>query len=528
MHPRLLTALCVLAGTLPAQPAAADGPQTAPEASAHGRTSTLADVQAFLAALTSLPHADRLQVAEFGRSHEDRPLLSVRAALPGPADGDRLRALVLGNIHAGEVEGKEAVQVLLREIALGRHADLLRRVEVTFVPIYNVDGNERIDRKNRASQNGPDGGVGQRANAQGLDLNRDFVKTEAPETRALLGLITRLDPHLFLDLHTTNGSHHGYHLTYAPALNPNVDPGIAALSRTLLDGVRVAMDRDHGLQCFDYGNFETRDWEGSGAPESKGQRGWWTYDWRARYLVNGFGLRNRIGVLSEAYSYCDFATRIAATRAFVLETLRWCAREHGRIAAACALADRRLAQPDAPVWFGHDTVFGDPEWLPVLVGGVERVELPDGLGVRLRRTAEARPETMPVVRRFRARQQEALPAAWALPDPPAAVRERLLLHGIVTTTLAEPRQAAVAVFGVTQKRKPKRPFQGHQELELRGEWQKETRLLPAGTLLVDARQPLGRLAATLLEPRSEDGLSTWNFLEERTGDDYPIVRVTAH
>ena len=130
-----------------------------------------------------------------------------------------MRILVNANIHAGEVEGKEATQMILREIAFGEHEELLRGADLMFVPVYNPDGNDRIDKKNRASQNGPDGGVGERANAQGLDLNRDFLKAESPECRALLRLFRMHDPHLFMDLHTTNGSHHGYQLTYSPSLS---------------------------------------------------------------------------------------------------------------------------------------------------------------------------------------------------------------------------------------------------------------------------------------------------------------------
>jgi Zinc carboxypeptidase len=498
-------------------------PQTRPERTDHRETSRAEDVTAFLTALRALPHGDRLQISAAGKSHEGREQPLVRVAL-ADAPKDALRALVIANIHAGEVEGKEAVQVLLREFAQGEHEDLLRKCVLWFVPLYNIDGNERIDAKNRPEQNGPDA-VGQRANAQGLDLNRDFVKAEAPETRTLLRLMNEIDPHLFFDLHTTDGSWHGYHLTYAPSLSPNMDRGVARLSRELLDAATASMKPQ--FATFDYGNFETRDWDGSGAPESQqGVRGWWSYDHRARYCVNGFGLRNRIGILSEAYSNADYKTRIEATRSFVLSVLQAAAARDRHVRECCALADRRLTAPDAQVYFGFDTVFGDPESLSLRTGDCDKIDLPNNLGKRFAMKPETKEETMPVFRRFRSRQQIALPLAWAIPAPPAALREELERHGVHCVVLTAQREAHAAAFAVSAKKKPKRPFQGHQELVLAGTWGAAASVpLPVGTLWVDARQPLGMVAAQLLEAQSEDSLSTWNFLESVTGDTYPVLRV---
>jgi len=515
--PPLLAAL-LLAAAPPAQ----RPPQTVPETSEYARTSRAAEVAQFVTACTTLPHGDRLHVRSAGKTAQDRDQLLVEVALPS-APTPRLRALVLGNIHAGEVEGKEAIQQLVREFALGEHADVLARCDLWLLPIYNVDGNEAEGPKNRAGQNGPDL-VGQRANAQGLDLNRDFVKAEAPETRNLLRLFVDVDPHLFVDLHTTNGSYHGYHLTYAPCLSPNQDPDLATISRALLDDAQIAL-RGGGYATFDYGNFETRDWDGGGAPESGGVRGWYSYDHRARYGVNYFGLRNRIGILSEAYSYADFRTRIAATHAFVLALLRGLVARADDVLAATAAADRRLAA-DEPVAFGYDTTFSPPERMPVLVGAVNREEGAGERPLRFVRAGDGTAETMPVFRSFAAKASVALPAAWAILEPTAEVIALLERHGVVAARLDATRVVAAQTFTVTKKRKPKRPFQGHQELHLEGAWGEAVSVeLPAGTLLVEAKQPLGRLCATLLEPKSEDSLSTWNYFEAKTTDVYPVLRV---
>lgn len=529
-HARTLALLSLLSLCASASAQAADtpdgaaAPRTVPERSDYERTSTADDVAAFVEDCRQLPHGDRLSVAVAGSSGDGREMLLVKASLPADPDTERLRALVIGNIHAGEVEGKEALQVLLREFANGEHEPLLRRCDVWFVPIYNVDGNEAMRAGNRRGQNGPDV-VGTRHNGQDLDLNRDFVKADAAETRVLLGLFRELDPHLFVDLHTTNGSHHGYQLTYAPSLSTNQDPAIAAFSRDLLERVRGAARSEHGFEMFDYGNFETRDWDGGGAPESgPGARGWYSYDHRARYGVNYFALRNRIAVLSEAYSYDDFETRIRATRAFVLELLRGIVADEAELRAAAELADARPTS-GARMWLGSDTTFAPPEELPVLVSQVEKVER-DDKPVRYRRTGDADEQTMPVFRRFRSRRAERLPEAWAIPAPTPEVLQRLRWHGITFAAVDTAQTVSAQRFRVDKKRKPKRPYQGHQALELEGEWlPAEDVRLALGTVIVPGDQRLARLAAVLLEPRSEDSLSTWNFFEHQTDSHYPVLRL---
>lgn len=502
-----------------------DGPRTVPEQSGHQRTSSPEDTAAFLRACQQLRHGDRVHVEVAGKSEQGRDLLLVQLRLPNAAPTP-LRAFVIGDIHAGEVEGKEALQQLVREVALGQHEDLLANCALWLLPIYNPDG-DAAQGPHRPGQNGPDL-VGKRENGAGLDLNRDFVKAEAASTRTLLRLLGDVDPHLFVDLHTTNGSYHGYHLTFAPSLSPNVDPGIAGLSRALLDDARTSMREDHGFETFDYGNFETRDFDGGRAPESpRGQRGWYSYDHRARYCVNGFALRNRIGVLSEAYSYCDFATRIAATHAFVRCLWRRLVERRAEVLATTAAADQALVQ-GAPTTFGFDTRFGPPETLPVLVGEVDEIAATANGPMRRAKKGDGRAETMPVCRTFVAHDRRVLPYAWAIANPTPEVQQRLSLHGVTFATLDAPMRLRAQRFVVAQKQKPKRPFQGHHELRLVGHWTVVDDVeLPAGGILVSARQPLARLAATLLEPESEDSLSTWNFFEAATDAHFPVLRVVA-
>src|SRR5207247_1103997 len=136
---------------------------------------------------------------------------------------------------------------------------------------------------------------GQRADAKNLDRNRDYFKAEAPETRASLARVyTTWDPALMVDLHTTDGTLHGYQLTYAPPLDPNGPAGPSTFVRDrMLPALRKTLQDKYHESIFDYGNVETPQ-----APQS-----WDTYAPLGWYGTNYVGLRGRMAILSEAYSH---------------------------------------------------------------------------------------------------------------------------------------------------------------------------------------------------------------------------------
>ena len=226
----LVVAILPFLGQLPDK---GDALKTVAERSEYRATARYDDVAAWCQAFaktTPLAH-----LTELGRSAEGRsiPLLivadpPVKSAAEAARSG-KLVCFVIGNIHAGEVCGKEALPMLLREICSSPHPALLKDVILAVAPIYNTDGNERVSKTNRPGQVGPEDGMGQRANARGLDLNRDFVKLEAPETQGLVRFLNQWNPHLFIDTHTTNGSYHRYTITYEGPKNPAGDPAVIAL-----------------------------------------------------------------------------------------------------------------------------------------------------------------------------------------------------------------------------------------------------------------------------------------------------------
>lgn len=210
--------------------------QTVAEKSGYTETARHADVMALCRELTRR-HPDAAYFGELGRSGEDRPIPllvladpPVRSAAEAERSG-KLVVLALGGIHAGEICGKEALPMLARELLAQPGRPLLKNVVLALVPLYNPDGNERVSPTNRPTQPGPKTGVGRRENAGGLDLNRDFIKLDAPESRALVGFLNAWNPHVFIDAHTTNGSYHRFAITYDGPKNPAGDPRVIEYSK---------------------------------------------------------------------------------------------------------------------------------------------------------------------------------------------------------------------------------------------------------------------------------------------------------
>jgi hypothetical protein len=510
-----LVLLTVLAPGLPAQ-----GPATRAEQSDYRETSRYQDVLDFLHALDPGPH---LHLRWVGYSFEGRALPLVVAArglqTGSPSEvraAARLRVLVFANIHGGEVEGKEAAQMLLRSIASGQHESWLDSLAILVVPILNADGNERVAVANRARQNGPEGGVGTRENAQGLDLNRDHTKLTSPEIRALVGIMSDYDPHVVVDLHSTNGTRHAYHLTYSPPLHPSTHTGITDLLRVRwLPEVTGRIHRERGWHFYYYGNAY--------APAGL-ERGWYTFDHRPRFNTNYVGLRNRVAILSEAYSYLDFRGRVEATLAFIEAILDF-ARDH-----APAIRDV-VRQADEADLVGRDLAvraeFNRDGVAEILMGGWEE-RLSRVSGQRyIARTDAVSPETMPEYGTFRATETERVPGAYFIPAHLARVVDVLKLHGITMDRLDAPVEALVERFVVDSTRVADREFQGHRESQVFGRWQQESVTLSAGTLVLPMDQPLARLAFHLLEPRSDDGLVNWNILDPQVAPGsphFPVLR----
>jgi len=509
----------VLFGLLLASRLAAQS--TRPERSGFKETSSHADVLAFLDSLARATSDTRF--ATLTTSPEGRRVPWVLAARPlpaGPLEAHRSGKPIVylqANIHGGEVEGKEVAQMLLRDLTQGRLRPLLDSIVLLVVPIYNADGNERMGPgyQNRPGQNGP-ALVGQNPNGLWLNLNRDYVKLEAPETRAAAELIAAWDPDLFVDLHTTNGSYHGYVLTYAPGLNPNSNPATDFVRNRFLPVVRERMQRRHGEQTFSYGNFRSQD------PDSLGL-GWETYDARPRFGTNWMGLRGRLAVLGEGYSNADFKTRIQATYNFVAEILSLAAEQRSAIKSMVQASSRWKADS-----ITVRSVLAPSTIQPVIAEITRSAGEGTGGFARRQRTGVYRSIRMPVFDRFTAARKEQLPAAYLVPSRLRSVVDLLRRQGVAVDSLTDPWRGPIRAFAV-ESLTVGPLFEGHRTVQAEGRWTSEARdtATTAGWYLVPTAQPLGVLAAYLLEPASEDGVVTWNFLDReiQPGTAYPILRL---
>lgn len=499
---------------------------TRPESTAYRETSRHADVMAFVSAVTRGQR--RMRVTMLGYSTEGRALpLIVVGNVPDASPeavtrSGKTRVYVQANIHAGEVEGKEALLMLLRDLATGRHAAWLDSLVLLIAPIYNADGNERIALTNRPLQNGPVGGMGQRANAQGLDLNRDHMKLEAAESRAFAALLTQYDPHVTLDLHTTDGSVHGYLLTYEGPLHPGTDTGIVQLLRGswFPEVTQVVKSRD-GWDFFYYGNLP----EGPEGRRDSTERGWYTFDYRPRFNNSYVGLRNRFGILSEAYAYASFEDRIHATLRFVEECLDYAWRHAAPIRRATEAADARsLAGDSLPL---RARIHRGERPLDIVLGAVGEDRNPYTGQRLLRRLDYRRVESMADWTTFEGAEYERVPRAYFVPPELRGVIERLEAHGVRLAQLANPVTTSVERFRIDSSRTAERAFQNHRERTVWGGYEPAQVTLAAGTAVISTAQPLGRLVFYLLEPRSDDGLLDWNLLDEGLGANpraYPVTR----
>jgi zinc carboxypeptidase len=492
---------------------------TRAERSGYRETSSYADVLSFLDSL-QLRTRD-LRVGTMGVSPEGRPIPYVIASRPlvtAPFQAQRSGKPVIylqANIHAGEVEGKEVAQMLLRDLTVGQLRPLLDSLVLLVVPIYNIDGNERWGpgEKNRPGQNGPER-VGQNTNGQWLNLNRDYVKMEAPETRASSGLLLEWDPDLFIDLHTTNGSYHGYLLTYAPGLNPNSNPAVALVRDRLLPTLRQRMQQRYQQPTFSYGNFRNQN------PDSLAQ-GWETYDARPRFGTNWMGLRGRLSILSEGYSNADFRTRVSATYHFVREVLRLAAEQRAQIKNAVDQSDR--SRPDSIV---VRSKLAPPSAQEVIAEITQDTGAGNGGYAPRRRTGVYRTIRMPVFDRFTADRKEARPACYLIPARLSEIVQLLRRQGITVERVSNPLRLSAQTFEVTRLLVDSL-FEGHRSVQVDGQWKEPVDTsITTGWFLVSTDQPLGTLAGYLLEPGSEDGMVTWNLLDRElaVGSRYPILR----
>ena len=477
--------------------------QTTAEQSNYKATTRHKDVEKLLRRFAKL--SPRIQLQTFGRTVENRPLLVAITGQgvkePKDVKPDHLVVLLLGNIHSGECAGKESLLMLLREMATQADHPLFKKLVLLMVPNYNADGNERVGKLHRPGQIGPVAGMGRRENAQQLDLNRDFIKLDSPEARALVNLANRWSPHAFIDLHTTNGSQHRYALTYDVAHNPAVPPGPVRLLRNkILPEVTRRLEKKK-IDTFYYGNFDAK------------HTRWSTFGHQPRYSTEYMGMRGSLAILSEAYSYISFRRRITATGQFVRECLTAFQRHSGAVRKTVATA--RSSNPP-PMWQLSIRAKLARFSQAVVVKGYQTKG-----GKRT-----ARDYSVEFWGKFVPTRQVNVPFAYVIPFDQSRAVDRLRMHGIRIHQLKKSTTAKLEIATKLVIRRG-RPFQRHRLASIESKTKSVNQRIPAGSYIVPLNQSLSRLIVYLLEPSSDDGLAKWNFFDHvlKQGGRYPVARL---
>lgn len=448
---------------------------------------------------------------EFGRTPEGRPMLALAVSKSGALTAEQAKKknvpvlLVQGGIHAGEIDGKDAGFLALRHALDGKIAGALDKQVLLFVPVFNVDGHERFGPNNRPNQRGPVE-MGWRVTAQNYNLNRDYVKADAPEMQAMLALVNTWDPLAYIDLHVTDGA------KFEPDVSIQVEPvhgGDAALREAgtaLRDNVIADLRKQGSDPKHYYISFAKTDEPQSGFVDEMST---------ARFSTGYFYLRNRFGMLVETHSWKDYPTRVKITYNTIVSLMDQVGRHGAEWRRTALAADARAA-----AMAGGE--------FPLSYKTTDKVQTVDFRGYEYRRVPSEvsgamwtqYDETKPQLWQVPLREEivpdfiiRAPAGGYLVPAAQAAmVGAKLRQHGVSFKVLAAaPGKVDVEAFRATKTKLTPQSFEGHQMLAVEGAWNAEAREVGQGALFVPIAQPKARLVMTMLEPQGADSLLAWGL-----------------
>jgi len=496
----------------PARGATRDALQTVAERSGFLRTGRYAEVEN-LCARFQAAWPDAVRCVEFGRTPEGRPMLALVASRTGALTPEAARArglpvlLVQGGIHAGEIDGKDAGFLALRQALEGKAArGALDRQVLVFVPVFNVDGHERFGRWNRPNQRGPEE-MGWRTTAQNYNLNRDYAKADTPEMQAMLRLVEAWDPIAAIDLHVTDGAKFQHDVAIQVEPVHAGDAALRAAGTAFRDAVMADLRKAGSLPLDVYPSFIEGDNPASGIADGVST---------PRFSTGYFWLRNRFAMLVETHSWKDYPTRVRITHDTVVSVLDQVAAHGAEWRATQQAADARAAAlAGQPVPLEYKA--GDAVRNIAFLGYAYTRTPSDISGTLMTRYDERKPQTWTIPLHDQvipSLEVKAPGAGYLVPAAYAAdVGRRLALHGIAYRTLAEARAPApLGVFRATSTSFGAGSVEGHQRVKLEGAWTTRERGVGPGALFVPIAQPKARLVMSLLEPQAPDSIAAWGEL----------------
>jgi len=449
---------------------------------------------------------------EFGRTPEGRPILALvatktNAFTPYLAKEKHIPVtLIQGGIHAGEIDGKDAGFIALRELLDNATAkDTLDKQVFIFIPVFNVDGHERFGRWNRPNQRGPEE-MGWRTTAQNYNLNRDYVKADSVEMQAMLRLINQWDPLVSVDLHVTDGAKFEHDISVQVEPLHAGDDGLKVAGKRLQENVLADLSKTGSLPQPFYMSFEKEDDPTSGFVDSVPP---------PRFSHGYFQLRNRFGILVETHSWKNYATRVRISKntiSSILEQVAQYGNEWKKTAIEADARSIKMAGTTIPVTYKTT----DKARLINFRGYAYTRKPSDISGALMTRYDESKPQIWQVKLR-----DEIIPDAFiTLPQAgyivPASyariVIHKLRIHGIQFQTLtAAVNNMAIERCNTTKATLSPQSTESHQTLQLQGEWMADQASFGKGSLFVPAAQPKAALVAALFEPQAPDALVRWGF-----------------
>ena len=488
---------------------------TACEKSRFVKTPRLSETMDYFRNLAD--YSPMVSVSSFGVSPQGRDLPLVIVDKDGLKDPEQIRkkerviVLIESCIHAGEPDGKDASMIFLRDMLVDKkNIDILDDVSFLFIPVFNVDGHEDFRADNRINQNGPEE-LGTRNTAQLINLNRDFMKADAPEMRAWLKLYNQWMPELFIDVHVTNGADFQYVMTYAIENRGTImEEGLRRWSLDVYEKQLNERMEKAGFPLFLYASFRKYN-----APES----GILIDIFDPRYSEGYAAVRNRLGLLIENHIYKPYEQRVKATVEAFIASARILAENKESLQQTIARADKVVSSPEyrqKPMEMTFKPVNKDSIWVDYLSWERDTVKS-DLSGADWVRHNYDKPITLkcPMITSYEASLSVQLPEAYILMPQWTDIIGLLDLHDIKYTRLAESKQVEVETYRYIKATFSPRQSEGRIPV-LKTEYTTQTEMLeyPVGSILINMNQPNGRLAAWLLEPSAPGSLVYWGFFNQ--------------
>jgi murein tripeptide amidase MpaA len=469
----------------------------------------------------------QVKVEAFGKTGEGRELDIVIVSRDGVFDPTALHAakrpivLVQNSIHAGEMDGKDACLALLRDMVVTKSkAGLLERAVFVFIPMYNLDGHERRGPYNRINQDGPVE-MGWRGNGTNLNLNRDYLKADAPETRAFLAMFHRWLPDFFVDDHVTDGADFQYDVTFTIDDGPNVPAATAKWVDEVATPVLEQYVNAHGHLAFPtYVNLvnDNSPADGLGFNEDP-----------PRFSTGYVILEGRPGMLVELHMLKDYKTRVTGNYEILAGLMELMNRDADKVIALNAAADKEAEQmgahplsnvryPLAVGWGGQTS--------PVLFRGYkysrELSEVSGAMWVKY--SHEPWNVSLPMQTGFKVTAETTLPAAYVIPAQWTQVIDVLAEHQVEMTRTTAAWTGDVETYRCAGMTWQEPPFEGRHPT-FNGEafhnpgkfgscvMVKEKMSFPAGSAVVRLNQRLSKVAVEWLEPQGPDSAMQWGFFD---------------